>query len=82
MLIISVKHRQKQHQEKHIINIDAQWLCPTSLINNSPSMEEKTMLAIPFAHGDTSLHEPPNDKTNKMACAPSEDSDQLGIRPV
>ena len=31
------------------------------------------------------LYEPPHDKTNKMACAPSKDSDQpgsLGIRPV
>ena len=27
-------------------------------------------------------YEPPQDKTNKMARAPSEDSDQLGIRPV
>ena len=26
-------------------------------------------------------HEPPHDKTNKMACAPSEDSDQLGHPP-
>ena len=26
--------------------------------------------------------EPPRDKTNKMACAPSEDSDQLCIHPV
>ena len=26
----------------------------------------------------TSEHEPPNDKTNKMACALSEDSDQPG----
>ena len=25
--------------------------------------------------------EPPHDKTNKMACAPSEDSDQLGHPP-
>ena len=27
-------------------------------------------------------NEPPRDKTNKMICAPSEDSDQPGIRPV
>ena len=27
------------------------------------------------------LHEPPHDKTNKMACAPSEDSDQPGHPP-
>ena len=27
------------------------------------------------------LNEPPNDKTNKMACAPSEDSDQPGHPP-
>ena len=26
-------------------------------------------------------HEPPHDKTNKMACAPSEDSDQPGHPP-
>ena len=27
------------------------------------------------------LFEPPHDKTNKMACAPSEDSDQPGHPP-
>ena len=27
------------------------------------------------------LNEPPHDKTNKMACAPSEDSDQPGHPP-
>ena len=26
-------------------------------------------------------HEPPHDKTNKMSCAPSEDSDQPGHPP-
>ena len=31
---------------------------------------------------DEPPHEPPHDKTNKMTCAPSEDSDQMGIRPV
>ena len=29
----------------------------------------------------TSSYEPPHDKTNKMACAPSEDSDQPGHPP-
>ena len=28
-----------------------------------------------------SANEPPHDKTNKMICAPSEDSDQLGHPP-
>ena len=28
-----------------------------------------------------SIYEPPHDKTNKMACAPSEDSDQPGHPP-
>ena len=28
-----------------------------------------------------SISEPPHDKTNKMACAPSEDSDQPGHPP-
>ena len=33
-------------------------------------------------HGHTSmLNEPPDDKINKMACAPSEDSDQPGHPP-
>ena len=27
------------------------------------------------------LYKPPHDKTNKMACAPSEDSDQPGRMP-
>ena len=27
-------------------------------------------------------YEPPHNKTNKMTCAPSEDSDQSGIHPV
>ena len=27
------------------------------------------------------INEPPHDKTNKMACAPSEDSDQPGHQP-
>ena len=27
------------------------------------------------------LYEPPHDKTNKMACAPNEDSDQPGHLP-
>ena len=29
----------------------------------------------------TGTYEPPHDKTNKMACAPSEDSDQPGHSP-
>ena len=29
----------------------------------------------------TCIYEPPHDKTNKMACAPSEDSDQPGHPP-
>ena len=31
-------------------------------------------------HNET-IFEPPRDKTNKMACAPSEDSDQPGHPP-
>ena len=31
---------------------------------------------------DTTSYEPHRDKTNKMACAPSKDSDQPGIPPV
>ena len=38
----------------------------------------KFMLLI---HGTFVAFEPPNDKTNKMACAPSEDSDQPGHAP-
>ena len=30
---------------------------------------------------EESIYEPPHDKTNKMACAPNEDSDQLGHPP-
>ena len=30
----------------------------------------------------TFIYEPPHDKTNKMTCAPSEDSDQPGHMPV
>ena len=29
----------------------------------------------------TPINEPPHDKTNKMTCAPSTDSDQLGHLP-
>ena len=34
-----------------------------------------------LAYGVVTAIEPPHDKTNKMACAPSEDSDQSGRPP-
>ena len=34
-----------------------------------------------FACAKENIYEPPHDKTNKMACAPSEDSDQPGHPP-
>ena len=41
-------------------------------------------LSLHRAHSNTKtilLYQPPRDKTNKMACAPSEDSDQPGHPP-
>ena len=38
-------------------------------------------LLMPNALGQTYTFEPPCDKTNKLACAPSEDSDQPGHPP-
>ena len=32
-------------------------------------------------HNKIMVYEPPHDKTNKVACAPSEDSDQPGHPP-
>ena len=37
---------------------------------------------IPFPFNFFNKNEPPHDKTNKITCAPREDSDHLGIRPV
>ena len=36
---------------------------------------------VSFAVKLLTVYEPPHDKTNKMACAPSEDSDQPGHPP-
>ena len=36
----------------------------------------------PYLSKDPPENEPPHDKTNKMACAPSEDSDQPGQTPI
>ena len=38
-------------------------------------------LVLLFLHNCLSKFEPPHDKTNKMICAPSEDSDQPGHPP-
>ena len=46
------------------------------------SVSEKTETVSMFSKCFLSmLNEPPHDKTNKMACAPSEDSDQPGHPP-
>ena len=37
--------------------------------------------AVKIIHFTAAINEPSHDKTNKMACAPSEDSDQLGHLP-
>ena len=34
-----------------------------------------------FSHDEAPIKEPPHDKTNNVACAPSEDSDQPGHPP-
>ena len=41
----------------------------------------KIMSHVRFYHLNGLTHEPPQDKTNKMACVPSEDSDQSGHPP-
>ena len=47
----------------------------------------RMIIVVPYRHADknylfdTNKIEPPHDKTNKMACAPSEDSDQPGHPP-
>ena len=60
---------------------------PLHLISILPVRSKKrkrTAKSSPQSFGrrlPTPLCEPPNDKTNKMACAPGEDSDQLGHPP-
>ena len=44
-------------------------------------MSTHDILCFYVVNGKLSLNEPPHDKTNKVACAPSEDSDQPGHPP-
>ena len=43
--------------------------------------EKKLFAKLNYICGIATLIEPPHDKTNKMACASSEDSDQPGCPP-
>ena len=52
------------------------WLCPCSSVYNSWGLDHRC-----YPETRITIHEPPHDKTNKMACAPSEDSDQPGHPP-
>ena len=45
------------------------------MIHNLNEMKASILL---FSDYQNVIHEPRHDKTNKMACAPSEDSDQPG----
>ena len=44
-------------------------------------VDSTTLSAELYKEGLTCANEPPHDKTNKMACSPSEDSDQPGHSP-
>ena len=44
--------------------------------------EEPDMTAALSEASSSSLYEPHHDKTNKMTCAPSKDSDQTGNPPI
>ena len=48
---------------------------------NFPDELADLLLFIFYISSDFRSFEPPHDKTNKMACAPSEDSDQPGYPP-
>ena len=47
----------------------------------SSDMDEKTLGEMQFKDMQVRV-ESPRDKTSKLTCAPSEDSDSLGIHPV
>ena len=50
------------------------WICTVCLCPQNGTLGIKGLTK----KENISLFEPPHDKTNKMACAPSEDSDQTG----
>ena len=61
------------------LNEDLKWTLGENVINR---FERSVHIGITRAgKKETSLNEPPHDKTNEVACAPSEDSDQLGHPP-
>ena len=49
--------------------------------HNTQIQEGKLLHSVKFRLVQTFKNEPPHDKTNKMACAPSKDSDQPGHPP-
>ena len=60
------------------INLQVMWTQMTGTSNLFPSCDN-ALVDIHFEY--CIIYEPPHDKTNKMNCAPSKDSDQLGHLP-
>ena len=57
------------------------WACIKTYIVGTHILWVPTTYVLMEKYGKVSLNEPIHDKTNKMACAPSEDSDQPGHLP-
>ena len=77
-LLIEINPDKIHENVKHNEN------CNTDMLSNGKA---KSCDLLPFSYGSlghhcnygpSRLYEPPHDKTNKMACAPSKDSDQPG----
>ena len=56
------------------------WTCVLRTVLVNKSLELITY--NPFIAGPVKINEPHHDKTNKMTCTPSEDSDQISLCPV
>ena len=59
------------------------WVCPLIKKTRQPVAQHRQTSFCYFTSlaSKKSTYEPPRDKTNKMACAPSEDSEQPGHPP-
>ena len=86
------KQQQQQQQQQHIYyNQILKYTCmynriphPNKGLNREETRTRMTTTSIGrhiVKRRATRTAEPPHDKTNKMACAPSEDSDQPGHPP-
>ena len=83
VLFLLLNHPQIEKIDYWCQNSATLWVCPLPKKKNGAacSATQTSFCYFTSLASKTSTYEPPRDKTNKMACAPSEDSEQPGHPP-